>query len=81
MLLVEESSATRLFRHLSDYVFGVRNLENKKYMRVISFPKSLKFNLDFRKALAVVSEFDRGSALQISTLLGHVYHVACRRII
>ena len=37
MLLVEESSQTGLFRHLSNHVFGVRNFENKKAMRVIFF--------------------------------------------
>ena len=50
MLLVEASSQTALFRHLSDYVFGVRNFENTKAMRVIFFSKRSKFQLDFRKA-------------------------------
>ena len=48
--LVEASSETRLFRHLSDYDFGVRNLENRKCMRVIFFSKYLEFNLDFKNA-------------------------------
>ena len=30
-------SATGLFGHLSDYVFGVRNFENRKSMSVIFF--------------------------------------------
>ena len=47
MLLVEGSSETGLFRHWSDYVFGVRNFENTKSTRVIFFPK---FNLDFKNA-------------------------------
>ena len=50
ILLVEASSATRLFRHLSDYVFGVYNFENTKAMRVFLFPKRSKFQLDFKKA-------------------------------
>ena len=37
MLLVEGSSETGLFRHLSNDVFGVRNFENTKAVRVISF--------------------------------------------
>ena len=37
MLLVEESSQTGLFRHLSNHVFGVRNFGNKKAIRVIFF--------------------------------------------
>ena len=37
MLLLEGSSETGLFRHLSDYVFGVRNFENTKCTRVIFF--------------------------------------------
>ena len=48
MLLVEGSSNTRLFRHLSDYVFGVRNFEN--ILRSSFYKKSLKFKLDFRNA-------------------------------
>ena len=47
MLLFEVSSETGLFRHLSDYVFRVRNFENTKSTRVIIFPK---FNLDFKNA-------------------------------
>ena len=48
MLLVEGSSNTRLFRHLSDYVFGVRNFEN--ILRSSFYKKSLKFKLEFRNA-------------------------------
>ena len=50
MLLVEGSSETALFRHLSDSVFGVRNFENTKSMRVIFFSKDLKFNINFQNA-------------------------------
>ena len=46
MLVVEGSSDTRLFRHLSDYVFGVRNFEN--ILRSSFYKKGLKFKLDFR---------------------------------
>ena len=50
LLLVEASSETGLFRHLSDYVFGVRNFENTKPMKVICFSKHSKFQLHFKKA-------------------------------
>ena len=36
------SSEMRLFRHLSDYVFGVRNFENTNSMRVIFFFRRFK---------------------------------------
>ena len=48
MLLVDGSSDTGLFRHLSDHVFGGLNFGNTKSMRVIFFPKYLKFILDFK---------------------------------
>ena len=48
MLLVDGSSETGLFRHLSDHVFGGLNFGNTKSMRVIFFPKYLKFILDFK---------------------------------
>ena len=48
MLLVGRFSGTRLFRHLSDYVFGGRNLANTKSMKVIFFSKYLKFTLYFK---------------------------------
>ena len=38
-----------LFRHLSDYVFGVRNFENTKSTRVISFSKTFKVWAEFQK--------------------------------
>ena len=50
MLLVEGSSETRLFRLLSNFVFGVRNFLNTKALCVIFFSKCLKFNLDFKNA-------------------------------
>ena len=50
MLLLESSSQTRLFRHLSDYVFGGGNFENTKAIRVIFFSKRSKFQLEFKKA-------------------------------
>ena len=50
ILLVQDSSETGLFRHLSDYVFGVRNFENAKSIRVLFCFKMLKFNLDFQMA-------------------------------
>ena len=30
--------------------------------------------------LAVVNEIHKGSVMQTLTVLGHVYHVACRRV-
>ena len=42
ILLVAASSELGLFRHLSDYVFGVRNLENKISMTVIFSCKMFK---------------------------------------
>ena len=41
-ILVEGSSETGLFRHLSNYVFGVRNFDLTKSMRVIFFFKMFK---------------------------------------
>ena len=37
ILLVKGSSETGLFRHISNYVFAVRNFENTKAMKVIFF--------------------------------------------
>ena len=37
LLLLRAYSETELFRNLSDYIFGVRNYENTKSMRVIFF--------------------------------------------
>ena len=42
MLLVEASSETELFKHLSDYVLAVRNLENTKSMIAIFLFKMFK---------------------------------------
>ena len=42
MLLVEWSSETGLFRHLSNHVFRVRNFGNTKSMRVIFLFKIFK---------------------------------------
>ena len=50
MLLVEVSSETALFRHLSDSAFRLCNFENTKSMKVNFFPKNLKCNLDFKNA-------------------------------
>ena len=51
MLLVEGSSETALFRHLSNHVFGVCNVGNTKAARVIFFEsKHSKFNLNFKNA-------------------------------
>ena len=31
--------------------------------------------------LAVINEHDKGAVIQISAVLGHVYGVACRRVL
>ena len=31
--------------------------------------------------LAVINELDKAAVMQISTVLGHVHHVACRRVL
>ena len=31
--------------------------------------------------LAVINESDKGAVMHISTVLGHVYHVACQRVL
>ena len=54
---IEVSSETWLFRHLSNYVFGIRNLENTKSMTVTFFSKFLKFNLDFKNAAKTEKRF------------------------
>ena len=50
MLLVEVSSETGLFKHLSDLDFGVCTFGITKSMRFVSFSKCSKFNLDFKYA-------------------------------
>ena len=50
ILLLERSSETGRFRHLSDNGFGVRNFQSTNAMRVIFFWKYLKFNLVFKNA-------------------------------
>ena len=48
MLLLEGFSQTRLFRHLSDQLFGVRNFEITKSMKVIFFVKMFKSSSRFQ---------------------------------
>ena len=50
MLVVEGSPEKGLFRHLSDYVFGVSNFETTKSMRVVFLLKYLKLQLDLKNA-------------------------------
>ena len=50
MLLVDGSSETGPFRHLSNRVFGVRNFNDTKSMKVIFFLLMFKFNVDFGNA-------------------------------
>ena len=49
ILFPEESSETRLFRHLSNLVFGVRVFGNTKATRVIFFFKTLKVSFALQK--------------------------------
>ena len=42
MLLAQGSSERRLFRTLSNHVFGVRNFGNTKYMSVIFFFQNIQ---------------------------------------
>ena len=49
MLLVERSSKTGLFRHLSNHVFGVRNSGNTKALRVIFFFQNIQTLMEISK--------------------------------
>ena len=49
ILFVEASSKTRLSRHLSHYVFGIRNFENTEAMRIIFFSETFKISATFQK--------------------------------
>ena len=31
--------------------------------------------------LPVTNEYDKAAVIQISTVFGHIYHVACRRVL
>ena len=53
ILLVEGTSATGHFRHLSYHVFRVRNLGNTKGIRLIFFSKRWKFQIDFKNAAKI----------------------------
>ena len=50
MLLFEGSSKMGFFRHLSNHVFRVRSFGNAKAMKVISFSKRSKFQMDSKNA-------------------------------
>ena len=50
ILLVEGSFETRLFRHLSNFVFGVRKFRNRKAMKVTFFSKCWKLKLDLKNS-------------------------------
>ena len=58
MLLLERFSETELFRHLSEDVFGARNFQITKSMRVIFvFAKYSKLHLDFKHAAKYSENF------------------------
>ena len=47
-------------------------------------PKILHVNKrDFSNSidLAVINEYDKGAVVQISKVIGNVYHAACRRVL
>ena len=49
MLIVDRSSETGLFRHLSNQLFGVRKFGNIKFLRIVLFFENIqKFKLDFK---------------------------------
>ena len=56
MLLVQGSSQAALFRHLCDYVYGVRTFGNTKVVSVIFVPKYSKFNLGFKNAAKITEK-------------------------
>ena len=56
MSLVEGSSEIGLFRYLSDYVFGVRNIGNTESMTVTFFFKIFKIHSRFKKSSKKVSK-------------------------
>ena len=49
MLLVQGSSETGVFRHLSNKSFGFRKFEKTSAMRIIFFLKMFKIEYKFRK--------------------------------
>ena len=49
MLLVEGSSETGLFKHLSNHVFRVRNFGNTKAVKVIFFSQTSKILVRLQK--------------------------------
>ena len=69
MLLVEGFSETGLFRHLSDYVFGVRKFVNTKSMSVILFFKIFIINCGFQKCSKKIEQKVFVSAIIASELV------------
>ena len=49
MLLVDGSSETELFRHLSNHLFGDRNIRSTKFMRVNFFLEMFKISKMLKK--------------------------------
>ena len=56
MLLLEGSSETGSFRHLSNHVLRVRNFGNTKALRVIFFSKMFKIVSRFQKCIQKLKE-------------------------
>ena len=58
MLLVKGSSETGLYKHISNYVSGVRNFENTKAMKVIFFFKNVEnFSKTSKKQQKIPKKF------------------------
>ena len=69
ILLVEASSETGLYKHLSDYNFGVRNFENTKAMMVIFGFKTSEISARLQKSSKKKGKKIFGSDLIASELL------------
>ena len=39
---------------------------------------SIRENFSNKISFAVANEYDKGATMQIATVLGHVYHLACQ---
>ena len=48
---------------------------------VATFGMSIRETFSNSVVLKVINEFDKGAVMQIPTVLEHVYHVACRRVL
>ena len=51
------------------------------YEAVPRFGMSINETFSNSIDLAVINEYDKGAMMQISTVLWHVYHVPCQRVL